>query len=117
MQPVEYLIFADNELIELKCMTGCGATIGKFNERRQKFVHWQNYRAWPVRLADGSFQNMLVCVSCLPHCSEVSLKRFELTRDWGWQRDMEVRGKLAKNLVETIMKKSKEPKTIIGPWE
>lgn len=119
MAAVEYLIYDGSRLVEIKCMKGCGRTIGKLNPKTEKLVAWSNYRTWPLKLSDGSYQNMLVCQECLCSATEDDFEQFDETRQWGWRKELVSKSpqimteKLAKRMVDDFCKTKK----IVGRLE
>lgn len=111
-----YMVFEDRQLVELKCMK-CDGTIGKRREDSKRFVRWNNYRAWPLRLKDGSYQNMLVCEKCLPQCNESCFDLFNDARRWGWIEDLVQRNGMSRVDAIKIVKQFAKTKEIVGIWE
>lgn len=113
---VEYIEYRDGKMYELRCMRGCGNVLGRRKESGDKFVHWTNYRTWPVKLEDGSYQNMLVCAECLPICSEADFANFEESKTWGWKQDLIQRNRMSAEHAEKVVDEFKQKKTIVGRW-
>lgn len=109
MATVEYLEFNGAVLIRVGCMK-CNATIGKVNPKTEKFVYWTNYRHLPLTLADGSYQNILLCKDCFSGSSDLDPEMFDGTRKWGWEQDFKSKGieeKVAKKMVDDFSRSKK----------
>lgn len=111
---VEYIEYRDGKMYELRCMRGCGTVIGRRKEGSDKFVHWNNYRTWPVSLKDGSYQNILVCTECVSICSEADFETFDESRRWGWEQDMIQRNHMSAERAKSEVAKYSEIKAIVG---
>ncbi len=110
---VEYIVYRDGKMVELKCMKGCGATIGKRKDDKDKFVHWSSYRTWPVVLQDGSYQNILVCVDCVSLCTEADFPNFIESSRWGWKQDLICRNGMSPENAEKMVNEYADKKTIV----